>query len=138
MLSVNKYKKEYIKECRSQVNKQIAAYKKMYESGENKNDFMEKTFEPLFFNNMIMVLDNYFVHRARGLEGKDGNPLNEVRILCNSIMNNGGRLAADSTIKYDSVNSVLKLKTGDKIKVNLAGFTKLAKAFFNEIELRFS
>lgn len=138
MLSVNKYKKEYIKECRSQINKQIAAYKRMSELDEGKDDFIEKTFEPLFFNNMIMVLDNYFVHRARGLEGKDGNPLNEVRMLCSSIMNNGGRLAVDSTIKYDPVNSVLKLKNGDKIKVNIAGFTKLSKAFFNEIELKFS
>ena len=53
--------------------------------------------EPLFFGNMLLALE-CFVHRARGLESKDGNPLNEVRMLSNSILQSGGVLAADSTI----------------------------------------
>jgi hypothetical protein len=35
------------------------------------------------------------MHRARAVEKKDGNALNEVRILCNSLMKNGGAMAAD-------------------------------------------
>ena len=45
-------------------------------------------------------LDRAFVHRVRKNEGKDGNALNEVRMITDSILENGGVLAANSTIKY--------------------------------------
>ena len=48
-------------------------------------------FEPLFFGNLVVVLDGYFMHRMRATEGKDGNPLIEVRALCSSIMTNQGQ-----------------------------------------------
>jgi len=36
-----------------------------------------ESFEPNFFNNLILVLDNYFCNRSRTKENKNGNPLNE-------------------------------------------------------------
>jgi hypothetical protein len=63
-------------------------------------------FEPVFFNNMALVLEQMFVHRMRGQEGKDGNALNEVRMICNSILLNNKNLQLDSTIKYDQAKSV--------------------------------
>lgn len=42
--------------------------------------------------------------------GKDGNPLNEVRILCNSIMNNNGIMSKDKTIRLNPEKSVLIFK----------------------------
>jgi hypothetical protein len=44
------------------------------------------------------------------MEGKDGNPLNEVRVLCNSILENKSVLRANKTIKLKPDASVLKLK----------------------------
>jgi hypothetical protein len=64
-------------------------------------------------NNLTLVLDSYFVHRTRAIEGKDGNPLNEVRMLCNSILRSKGVLSADKTIKYEADTAVLKLRVGD-------------------------
>jgi len=52
-----------------------------------------ETFEPILFNNLVVVLDGYFVYRTRGIEGKDGNPLNEVRMLSHSIFARQGPTA---------------------------------------------
>jgi uncharacterized protein YijF (DUF1287 family) len=73
----------------------------------------------------------------RGKEGKDGNPLNEVRMIANSIMNASGAFTADKTIKYDPARSVLKYKPGDKLSLTSGGCTRLAAAFFTEIERKY-
>jgi len=86
---------------------------------------------------MVLTLDNYFVHRARAIEKKDGNPLNEVSLLCNSIMTNNNRLCADKTIKYVPAKSVLKYRVGDEIKLKEADFMLLSSAFFAEIESKY-
>ena len=51
------------------------------------------------------------------MEGKDGNPLNEVRMMGNSILQNHGVLSADKTIKYNPAKSILKLQVGAEIKL---------------------
>jgi len=94
-------------------------------------------FEPLFFNNMIMVLDRYFVHRLRMVTGKDGNPLNEVELLTEPLMNNGGVLRGNKVVKLVPEESVIKLNIGDRILLSEAQFERLAEAFFTEIERKF-
>jgi hypothetical protein len=81
------------------------------------------------------------------IEGKDGNPLNEVRVLCNSLLFNRGKLqveklpdwpnSAGSSLKLPPDKSVLKLKAGDTIALTHAEFVRLADAFFAEIEKRY-
>ena len=94
-------------------------------------------FESHFFTNLVLALDSHFVHRGRAIEGKDGNPLNEARMLCNSIMSNGGTMCADKTIKYDPEQSVLKYRIGDRIGLNAADFTRRYQAFLTEIERKY-
>jgi hypothetical protein len=86
---------------------------------------------------MVLALDSYFLHRARALEKKDGNLLNEVRILCNSMTNNNNRMCADKTIKFDPAKFVLKYRIGDEIKLKEADFVRLSSAFFAEIERKY-
>jgi len=88
-----------------------------------------------------------FVHRFTGIEGKDGNPLNEVRILCNSLLLNRGKLQVDklpgwpnsasSGIRLPPEKSVLGLKAGDEVRLSEGDFGRLSKAFFAELEKKF-
>jgi hypothetical protein len=96
-----------------------------------------EAFEPLFFNNMTLVLDRYFVHRIRMVTGKDRNPLNEVELMSDSLMNNDGVLRGNKVIKLIPDQSVVKLNIGDRIRLSAAQFERLSKAFFTEIESKF-
>ncbi len=139
MLGMKNYSKKYIDGCRARVEKDISNYKKLAIAAGTQLAGVQalEAFEVSFFNNMILVLDRLFVHRLRVVEGKDGNPLNEVRILCDSMTNNNYIMSTDKTIKYDPAKSVLKYKVGDEIKVTEAGFTLLYQAFFAEIKSKF-
>lgn len=91
----------------------------------------------MFFNNLLLALDHWFCHRARGAEGKDGNPLNEVRVLCNSLTDHGGVMTPEKSIRLDPARSLLKLADGDTIALSAADFTLLASAFLAEVESRY-
>ena len=90
-----------------------------------------------FFNNMVLVLDRYFVHRLRMVTGKDGNPLNEVEMPWDSLMNNDGILRGSNATKLIPDQSVLKLSIGDPIRITEEEFERLWAAFFAEIESKF-
>lgn len=121
MLSVKSYDSAFVAQCRARLSTALAAAPD----------------DPLVLNELIVALDASFMHRMRGQEGKDGNPLNEVRMLANAIIGNEAILAADSTIKYDPAKSITKIAVGDGISPNKATVTQLASAVFAEIEKRF-
>jgi hypothetical protein len=76
-------------------------------------------------------------NRTRAFEKKDGNPLNEVRMLCDSITDGHDTLQADSTITYDATKSVLKLEIGDEIRLSAESFQRLSTAFFADLREKF-
>ena len=135
MLGMNAYPREYIDACRARMDAQLAAWKGIADRANGTSEL--EAFEPLFFANLVLVLEQSFVRRLRGQEGKDGNPLNEVRMLSASLLQNGGILAADKTIKYDPAKSVLGLKIGDAIEIDEHGFERLSMGFFAEIQAKF-
>ncbi|HYX67249.1 MAG TPA: hypothetical protein VE935_23765 [Burkholderiales bacterium] len=141
MLGMKKYSREYIDACRARVDGDLRAYRKQVGGASAKE------FESRFFNAQVLLLDHMFVHRLTGVEGKDGNPLNEVRVLCNSLLYNKGKVqmeklpdwpnSAGASLKLPPDKSVLGLENGDDIRLSEADFTRLAKAFFAEIEKRY-
>jgi hypothetical protein len=134
MLCITGYTQQYIDECRASVNAQLAAYKNLAVAG---NSAANAAFEPVFLNTLVLTLDYMFVHRSRTMEKKDGNALNEVRLLCDFILNNGSRVSADTSIRLNPAKSVLQYQAGDEIRLTEADFVRLAAAFFAEIENKF-
>ena len=126
------YTQDHIDECRARVKAQLTAYDNLVATTGKQAAF--DSFEPIFFNNLVLLLDQLFVHRSRTMEGKDGNPMNEVRALCNSLLNNNSKLLADKGIKLNPTQSILKYQVGDEIKLKEADFVRLSEAFFAGIE----
>ena len=136
MLGRKNYTQEEIDQGKVALDHQLAAYKKLVRavagtSADLKVKSALESFEALFFNNMTLVLDRYYVHRLPGAdyEGKDGNPLNEVSIVCDSLMNNKGILRGDKQSKLTPERSILKLNIGDPIRLTKAEFARLSAAF---------
>jgi hypothetical protein len=139
MLGMKAYPREYIDACRTRIEADVAAYGKLAAATTKQpgNSTALQAFESRFFNDLVLLLDQFFVHRLRTVEGKDGNPLNEVRVLCESMLLHGNVLTPEKTIKLSPEKSVLKLQYGDEIKLSEADFLRLFEAFFAEMEQKF-
>jgi hypothetical protein len=141
MLGRKDYTEQELDNATSAIDKQVGAYKKLAKAvdatGDSKAQSALQAFEPLFSNNMVLVLDRYFVHRVRQVTGKDGNPLNEVELLTESLMNNHGVLRGNNVVKFVPDESVLELSVGDRIRLTVADFESLAKEFLADIKRKF-
>jgi hypothetical protein len=142
MLGRKNYTQDELDQARSAVDQQLAAYRTLVEAidGAAQDPKVRSAldaFEPLFLNNLTLALDRYFVHRIRVVTGKDGNPLNEVELISDSLMNNDGVLRGNNVIKLVPDQSVVKLEIGDRIRLSAAQFERLSTAFLAEIEARF-
>lgn len=134
MLGRKSYTQAELDHAKATIAAQLAAYRKLVKS---VGDAALEGFEPLFFNNMVLALDRPFVHRVRMVTGKDGNPLNEVELIADSLMNNDSVLRGNNVIELVPDQSVLKLEIGDRIALSEAQFARLSKAFLAEIEAKF-
>jgi hypothetical protein len=142
MLGRKNYTQDELDHAKTAINKQVAAYRKLVNAIDGATSDPKVTaaleaFEPLFSNNLTLVLDRYFVHRIRMVTGKDGNPLNEVELMADSLMNNDGVLRSKNMIKLVPDQSVTKIEIGEPIRLSAARFQRLSKAFFAEIERKF-
>lgn len=73
---------------------------------------------PSGYSDPSLLLDYMFVHRLTGIEGKDGDPLNEVRVLCNSILLNQDKLQVEKLPGWPmSASASLKLPPEKSAKV---------------------
>ncbi|MFI5046519.1 MAG: hypothetical protein ACHQIG_05605 [Acidimicrobiia bacterium] len=135
MLAENTYPRAYVDDCRAMVERELAAYRKVAGA---KAATGRMALEPLFCRSLVLVLDRCFVHRTRAREGKDGNPMNEVRLLCSSILEHDGVFTGEKVIKWVPEASVLGYAVGDAISIDVDGAERLAGAFFDAIEASFT
>jgi hypothetical protein len=143
MLGRKSYTRDEIDHARSEIEMQVGAYKKLAAAvgrwaPEAEARAILDDFERLYFNNLVLVLDRHFVYRLRMVTGSDGNPINEVEMICDSLMNNNGMFRGSSVIKYLLDLSVLKLRPGERIGLTADDFERLSAAFFADIEAKFA
>jgi len=140
---MNSYSREYVDECRARVDAHVAAYRGLADavngsgSADEQLGVAVEAIEPVFFNNLLIALDGYFTHRSRTLEKKDGNPLNEVRVMCASMMLHGNVMTEDRAIKLSPEKSVLGIPFGETIALRAEPFARISSAFFAELESKF-
>jgi hypothetical protein len=141
MLGRKNYRQDELDQAKTAVGRQLAAYARLVEAIDATADANAQAalaaFEPLFLNHMTLALDRYFVHRIRPVAGKDGNPLNEVELMADSLITNEGVLRGSTVIKLIPAESVVQLEVGDRITLSASQFEQLSQAFFRELETRF-
>lgn len=135
------YTQDELDQARAAVDRQLRTYRELAAAASTVSDpgvtLVLEALEPVVFDNMVLVLDRYFVHRLRMITGKDGNPVNEVELLTESLMNNDGVLRVGNVVKYKPAESVLGLTAGDRIQLSADQFEQLATAFFADLEKKF-
>jgi hypothetical protein len=110
----------------------VAAASKASGMSLTRIDAALAAFEPGYFNSLLVALDARFRPRA----GDGGGPLDEVRLLVDSLTTHRGVMAADPAGAYDPAASVLKIDPGDRIALNADDFEAVAAAFLRQIELK--
>lgn len=135
MLGVASYDPQMIAAAHDRLQRQLATYDAVAKSAAPDT---LAAFAPEFFGTLILALDHTFMHRLRGKEGKDGNPLNEVRMLAVSLLEHDGVMTKDNTIKYDPARSVTDIAIGEKIVIDRPTAERLALAFLEQIAAKFA
>ena len=129
MLGRASYSMDYIRAVHARVERVLKAFDKA------------KPAEPFASEallDVVLGLEMAFVHRVRMNEGKDGNPLNEVRMIAASVLEFGGVMTQDKTIKWKPEASVTGLKMGDKIALSRKQVGELVDAFVEEIAKKYA
>jgi len=140
MLGRKNYEPAELATAKATIDKPLASYRKLSKavsaSGDPTAAQALEELEPRFFNALLLALDRPFVHRLRMVTGKDGNALNEVELLVDSVMA-GGEFRGNNVIRYVSAEAVVGLEPGGRVALNQVEFERLYKTFLGEIESKF-
>jgi hypothetical protein len=150
MPGVDRYPKAYIARCRADFAAQVRSYRDLIAAASKASgaslvriDGAIAAFEPGYFNNLLVALDARFAQRSGDTEadldeiGEIGNPPEEVRRICTSLMDNGGVMAASAHPGPVAGATVLGIDAGDRIALNADDFESICAAFLDAIDARF-
>src|SRR5471032_442982 len=111
--------------CRKEFAGYVQAYRDLVAAASKASgaslvriDGAIAAFEPGYFNNLLVAIHARLAKGPRGEEAAVGNPLDEVRLICASLMLHGGVMTADASIAYVPEKSVLRIDIGDRIALN--------------------
>lgn len=143
MLSVSAYPQQYVDDIRARIADQVSAFAELASAvrGSGRDDAAMTALdrlEPEYFATLVIALDSCFVHRSRGQERKDGNAMNEVRVLVSSLQLHDGIMTPEKGIRLDPARSVLGIEYGDRIRVDAEGFQRLAAAFLDALQATYA
>jgi hypothetical protein len=93
--------------------------------------------DPELGNVVLLALDRRFVHRVRPVSGKDTNPVTELELVAESLVEHEGVFTTNKAITYVVDRSVLGLRDGDRIAPDADAVERLAHAYLAELEVRF-
>jgi hypothetical protein len=90
------------------------------------------------WNQLLPALDRWFELRNPKVEGRDGNPMNEVRVLAGCVTEHGSIVVIPKGIKLAPDTSVLGFAEGEEISLDGDSFERLFDAFLAEVEEKFT
>jgi hypothetical protein len=125
MLLRTGYDRTYVAACRESVG---AAAEELRRVGAGSATWIQ----------LVVALDRWFSLRNPKVEGRDGNPLNEVRVLAEAVTESGAVMTAPRGIKLQPESSVLGLEEDDEITLDGDAFDRLFDAFLAEVEAKFT
>jgi hypothetical protein len=125
MLVRTGYDRHYVAACRESVGAAVEELRRVGASSAA-------------WNQLLPALDRWFELRNPKLEGRDGNPLNEVRVLAASVTEHGSVVVIPRGIKLSPDTSVLGFEEGEEISLDGDAFERLFDAFLVEVEAKFT
>ena len=87
---------------------------------------------------MAVALEGWFAHRLRGAEGKDGNPMQEVRRLALVVTPNASCFPTDHSLKWRAEASITGYHPGAILKLSAPVVSRLAAACLHTVQAKFA
>src|SRR5262245_3538236 len=112
MLPRTGFDRHYVASCRESVGAAMDELRRV-EAGS------------VAWNQLVVALEHWFAQRIPKIEGRDGNPLNEVRVIAGSVIEHGAVMTVPKGIKLRSDSSVLGFEEGEELSLDGDAFERL-------------
>lgn len=123
--------------CRRLIDPHLCAWSRLARTLRAADDGRQAApaaLAPSYLAALVVVVEYAFVDRTPDLEGADGNPLNDVRAIADSVIRADGVMTVSPALARRPETSVLGLAAGDPIARSEADCPHFADAFFTQLE----